>query len=133
MANEPLLISKDQFARVLSQMRDLEEAYQDTAGMAKPPSDRFELTTMEMRKLEQLVLDSERCIDIAVGLHKDVAQSYLYEASVCIEEGRFWLSKLKEYEGSNRFKSQQVLKLSTVKIELAQFWMTRALKTAREK
>lgn len=130
MANKEVAVSPDQFERVLEQIRVLEQQFADFSKVEPLDVRQFEIATEEMKKLDILVEDGQRCIDIARGLKRDEAQICLQEASLCIEEAQFWFSRIPN--STTRFKAQRALAQAIMKVEVAQFWMARSLRVARE-
>jgi hypothetical protein len=130
VANEESPVRPDQFERVLEEVRILERQFADFSHSEPFNEQQYETAAEEMKKLEVLVDDGQRCIDVARGIKRDEAQTCLQEASLCIEEAQFWFSRIPNM--TTRFKAQRALAQAIMKVEVAQFWTARALRVARE-
>lgn len=125
-------VTPEQFGRVLQALKSLEQDYAQFVkdNEQAKNTEQIERASTEMRKLDIVVQDGHRCIEVAKGLGKREAQRSLGEASPCIEEANFWLGQVKL--AKDRFRAQHCLSEATLKIELAEFWVKRALREARE-
>jgi len=57
------------------------------------PADQFEICKRELSRLNKLVDEIDRSLNIAQGIHMHEAQAALYECRKDIETAGYWLAK----------------------------------------